>query len=119
MSLKEVIIDAVATAKQQLGDLIIDVVLRRVQSQYDPSVSKTVTTELTSTIQMAILKFEFKEIDGSLVKSDDMKGLIFNVDQDIKITDKVSFQNIEYDVIKLTPTYAGDTLVLIEVQLRK
>ena len=119
MSLVQTIIAAVALAKSQLDDLIIDTTLRRVSSVYDSTTSKTVETEITVSISIAIIKFEFKEIDGALVQEGDLKGVVFDVTQSIDLTDRIAFKGVEYQIMKLVPIYAGDTLVLIEVQLRK
>lgn len=119
MSLVKLITDAVNQARVQLGDLIVATQLRRVAGTYDKSTSKVIQTEKISTVNIAIIKFEFKEIDGTLVRTDDLKGLIFDTDQDVQDSDKLMFNGVEYEIIKTTPTYAGSTLVLLEVQLRK
>lgn len=120
MSLATDVVKGVEEAKKALADLVISVPLTKVgTSTYNTSTGKLTPSESTPTIEMCVTAFGHDEIDGTNVRSDDLKGVVFTVSQDIDSEDRVTIGGVEYKVCGVQRHFAGEILVLYEVHLRK
>jgi hypothetical protein len=120
MSNVSTIVKAVESLKKALGDIVVNTILEKAGTKvYDTATGKATDTTTSPTIDIAITQFDFKEIDGTNVRSDDLKGVVFDTDKDIDTDDRIQYNTVSYKIINSKPIYAGATLVATEVQLRK
>ena len=119
MSLSKSIIKAISSAKAALGDLVVPMTLVKKSGVYDTTTGKVTETESLPIVSVAITQFEFQEVDGVNVRSDDVKGFIFDTDQAIDTEDKLMVNDIEYTIVSVKPYIAGSDVVINEVHLRK
>jgi hypothetical protein len=120
MSNVSAIVSGVATLKKSLGDLLVVTTMEKAGAKvYNTATGKATDTPTILSIEMAVTEFKFDEIDGTNVRSDDLKGYIFDTDKDIGLDDRVVYNGISYKICNPKPIMAGTTLVVTEVQLRK
>lgn len=119
MKLSQTVMKAVESAKIALSDAVVPVDLIKYAKSYNSQTGKNDQVEQRSTINLAITQFEFKEIDGTNIRSDDLKGFIFEVDQDISTECFVEYNETKYRVMSVRETRVGNVVVIVEVQLRK
>lgn len=114
------IISAVETAKSRLGDLVIDVIYREpLITSYNPTTGSSESDILAYQIQAVQDSFDITEVDGSLVRWDDIKLLVFSNEIDVSIDGTIDLLGTNYSIINVVPVYAGNTLVLRMLQLRR
>lgn len=120
MSLSQIVINAVKTAREQAGDLLVKFTVE----------NKTGSTyyngQKTSTYDPVIVdgvydKFDINEIDGKLIQVTDVKIVLFidRNEQLPKTDSRVSVGTEVYNVMRCWPIYCGDKVVVSTVQLRK
>lgn len=120
MTISQEIVRGVAEAKKALGDLVVTVPLTKVgSSTYDTATGKVTSAETLPNIEIAVTAFSLEEIDGTNVRMDDLKGVIFTTSQEIDNEDLIRISGIQYKVVHVQRHMAGNTLVAYEVHLRK
>lgn len=113
------IVKGVKEAKKALGDLVVTVPFISTTSTYNRSTGKVTESVTTPTIELVITSFEFTEIDGVNVKSEDLKGVVFDTDKDIDTNDRITYDGVNYKILAVKKIMAGTTLVALELHLRK
>lgn len=119
MGLKATTISAIEKLKIALGDLAIEVTLKkRVQDAYVPG--SPVTYAETSSIQKGVItKYKFSEIDGTMIRIEDIMIIMFPEKSTIpEQNDVVLVGSKEYRVIGNDPTFVGSEIALNTVQAR-
>ena len=120
MSLKALTFSAIEKLKVALGDLAIDVVLRkRTQNSYTPGQPVTYST-VDHNIKAVITKYRYDEIDGTMIKAEDVLIIVFP-----PISGAVPLQNdlivngsVDYRIMANNPMYAGDEIAFNQIQGR-
>jgi exosome complex RNA-binding protein Rrp4 len=123
--LKQVVLQAVATAKAAVQDLAIPCqLIQKSMPTHVPGTAPS-STPVTHDVKIIHDKFETKEIDGERVRASDHKVLIFpETGQPVPETNDVITGDIDksgvksYRVINNDKVMAGDTVALSQVQLR-
>lgn len=119
MSNVSTIVNAVRSAKAALKDLVITVPVSKISYVYNPATGRNVPTTSSVNIDIAIMSFDFRDIDGDNVREDDLKGFVFTIDQNIDFDDEVIYDGTVYKVKAVKKHLAGETLVALEIHLRK
>jgi hypothetical protein len=97
--------------------------VRAVAADYDPTTGEELNAAVES-YSVRITppeKFDIKEIDGSSILQHDLRTYIAAKDLTTNPEtrkDTLSFGNVVYNVVKVTPHYSGDEVCLWELQLR-
>lgn len=119
MSLTNTIIDAMRQARLAAGDLIIPITVRNITRTYSNGVNTP--TEVDSIAQGFVDKFTTDEIDGAMVRQDDMKVYLFNETNTVQVqtSDQLIIDGLILEVIKAIPQFVGPLKPLIMVQGRK
>lgn len=119
MSLTSVIVNGIRRAKAAAGDLIVPIILVRTEKTYLNGVNSEIKTN--QTMQGFVEKYTNDEVDGASVRRDDFKITIFNDNADITITtsDRLIFDNLSLEVVKIDPQFVGPLKPLIMVQGRR
>jgi hypothetical protein len=120
MSLTNLIVSSVAKAKVTLGDLVVTFKVRK-KSGTEYVNGKYENTYTDTDVDGIYDKFQVHEIDGNLIKSKDVKlllfvGLVLPENGDL-LVDETGL--ITYNVISSVHTKAGSTPVVSTVQVRK
>ncbi len=80
-----------------------------------PNTANTVET----TIKGYTTNYNKDEITGSLIKSDDLKCFIGQLDKPITTDDKVIIGSDVYNIKAVSPSYDKEAVVMHEITLRK
>lgn len=90
-------------------------------STYDPTTGvATEGTESTFTGYCFPDSFTVMEIDGTLVRKDDIKLLVHKITgNEPSVNDKVTFSNNQYRVVNVTKVSTNGDTVLFELQVRR
>ena len=120
MSNVQLIIGSVKTAKNSLGDLVINFTYRKKTGSVYSNGRNVPTYASDVSISGIFDKFEDREIDGILVKVTDTKLVLFNDgnSQVPNLGDVILWGATEYQVVRPYPVFAGPTAVLCIVQVR-
>lgn len=120
MSLASTTIQAVRIAKIALGDLVTTTTLRSLVSR-DYVDGEYRITSVDKTVEVAVDKFTFHEQQLEKYQQTDVKLIVFNLNNDITISmqDQIIWNARELNVIEATPVYAGSTIPVWTVVLRK
>jgi formylmethanofuran dehydrogenase subunit B len=119
MSLAQIVLDSVNAAKKSLGDLVITPTLKEITTTgFDRTTGTPTTTILSKTLSGVIDVWDALEVDGTLIRYDDIKFIAFP-GADINQDDEITIGSVTYTVIKVRPIKAGSLTVLRIVQLRQ
>ena len=113
------IVSGTLEAKLALGDLVVILTLNKISAAYVPGTGKTTNTSSAPTIEAVVYSYTADEVDGSNVLARDLKAIVFTVDQDIDTSDTIVYDGVTYKICSIKKHLAGNTLVVLEVQLRK
>lgn len=120
MSLTQRILDSVNKARVSLGDLVLTAsITKTVNIGYDPDTLKPIQTTQTKEFQGFIAQWDEGEVDGTKVRSDDVKFYVFPTDVVITQNDPLNLLGIAYSVEKKSPVMVGSQVGLTMLQLRK
>ena len=125
MSLANVICNAVKIAKANLGDLVVQAVLRRTTGKtYDTATGRYESTTVNRDLEVAPDKFTYTEMNAADFNQTDVKLTVFNPDNDIEIStdDQIMYPAVGgalYSVWKVLPEHVGGYKPVIAVVLRK
>lgn len=119
MALSSKLLAAVQATKARLGDLVIGVTLvQKASPTYNVTSARKSHTSNRFVLDAVLDKFNFKEIDGSIVQASDVKLLVFVTDMIPQIQDRIIIGEIEYNVIGKEPVQAGGQVLVHILQLR-
>lgn len=120
MSLSDKVKKAVNGAKTKLGTLLTPAVLKiKGSTSYNTSTGEKSISSTDVNVDVVIDKFEYNEIDGTLVKNSDVKLIMFNDTDYVPSTiDKISISNKTYDIINVSPVIAGSKTIIFVLQVR-
>ena len=123
--LKQVVLQAVATAKSAVQDLAIPCQLIQKSMPVHVPGTSPVSTPVQFDIKVVNDKFKTEEIDGERVRASDHKVLVFpEAGQPVPETNDVISGDIDksgvksYRVVNNDKVMAGDTVALSQIQLR-
>jgi hypothetical protein len=119
MSLSSTVLHAIDRAQSSLGDLVITITLKSTSTVFNNSTGKAEPTEVTKYLKASVDRWESDEVDGDLVRSDDVKLIDFSVSVPIDLSDSVEFNGVSYNLVKITPTYVGNHVGVRTLQLRR
>jgi hypothetical protein len=132
MNLNQTIAEAVTTAFEQLADLTVPAVIKRVDGRgFDPVAGAPEVEQGTEIDGDAIRdKFSIHVIDGERIRADDVK-VLFRVSAADQVAgsviapafnpaagDELIMGGVTYRVIDALPIQPGDTIFLYELQVR-
>lgn len=118
MGLQAAVLAGVEAARQALGDLLIKTEFkRRVKNAYVPG-QPVSYTETTYTIDGAVVQWDYKELQGSVVESSDLKFIAFKFDTYPAINDTVEIDGIVYRVYQPNPIMAGNVIAITIIHLK-
>lgn len=120
MGLKALSISAVTKIKEALGDLAIDLTLRkRTKATYVPGSAQTYTNSDTA-VKGVITKYRYDEIDGTMIQAQDVLIVLFPGANGAipQPNDLVLNGSAEYRIMSNNPMYAGSEIAFSLVQGR-
>lgn len=119
MSLTSTIQNVIKGLPKTLGSALAKGQLKsKVPGAHIPGQSTTVSETLKS-FDAVITSYDIKELEGGLIPSTDVKILVMNCENAPQPNDDLLFSNATYRVIRNTPVFVGDTIVLHQVQGRR
>lgn len=119
MSLVAKISSGVAKAQTSLGDLVISLtVIAKLESVYDPLTSTVTVTDIEKTVDAVPIDWDDGEVDGALVKSSDLKFVVFSPAVPIDLTDIVEYNSGKYKIMNIKPIRVGSQTPVRILQLR-
>lgn len=87
---------------------------------YDISAGSFITTEGTSdNIKVAIESYTSNEIDGTNVRSGDIKITIINDNVTLDSKDSIIMDDINYNIVNIEPQKLDDVILAYTIQLRR
>lgn len=115
------------TSLQNTADRLISkfgrsVTLRRVTAgTYDPSnLSVSGDSNADTTVTVAIMNYEEREIDGSVIKRQDMRGYLAAKNTALpSVSDIIIDGSVQYQIVNIRELKPATTSLLYELQLRK
>ena len=118
MGLAKQIVDSVTTALAALQDIAVSgQLLRRVAKTHVPGQAQKYTTT-TFAIKYVPGAYKHNEIDGTNVRSGDMRLTIFPFNGTPSVNDLIIIGGIEFRIKTFVPTYVGELIALYDVQVR-
>jgi hypothetical protein len=120
MSNVQLIVSSVNTAKKNLGDLLLTFQLKKKTGSTYTNGKNSPTFATDMDIQGIYDKFEYNELESALVLITDTKLILF-IDDKSQVPipgDIILDGEVQYQVIRPSPVYAGATVVLCIVQVR-
>ena len=121
MSMSTQIMKAINTAKVNLGDLVRQATLQKVNGTTYVNGTYVPNTSAVP-IELVIDRFSIEERMAEGFKETDLKVSVFNNDsQDLVIdpTDKILLDGSTYGILSVDPAYVGSIKALFELKLRK
>ena len=99
-----------------------DVTLQYVTAgTYDPATDDiSGDSDTNATVRMLQLNYKKSEIDGTLIKSDDVMGLLANdsLTREPENGDKIIDNSVTFTIKNVKKVQPGDTILLYRLQLR-
>lgn len=118
MGLAKQIVDSVTTALAALHDVAVTgQLIRRVAKAHVPGEDQKYTTT-TFTITYIPGSYKHTEIDGTNVRSGDLRLTIFPFKGTPSVNDLIIIGGIEFRIKTFVPTYVGELIALYDVQVR-
>lgn len=124
--LKATVVQAVATARSALGDLLMEAQLvKREPAVYVPGTTPEYP-ESEAGVMIYMSRYFEREVDGDRIRASDYRSLVFPVDAGSTIlpgavpdlNDVLRVGEQAYRVMRANNVMAGDAVVLSEVQMR-
>lgn len=120
MSLLDSLLKSVESAKAKTKSLFSDTVITiSERSVYEPSTGIVTTEPVNQLVSIMVDEWEYGEINGESVRSDDLKTFSFDVSSDVREADQVLFAGSKYSVVRITPVMVSNKMVARYIQLRK
>jgi len=85
---------------------------------YNTATGETDNTETETEVSGVKIDFNKNEIDGTIVKANDIK-IYLPADTTISKTDKIKLSGNTYNIIDIKEVKPGDTILYYELQVRK
>lgn len=116
--LKAQILQAVEAARTALQDLlVVGTFTTKGDPVHIPGLAPTYD-ETEYDLDIAIVGYKAKEIDGDRIKSHDMQGIAFPTTGPVPRPNDVITTDRKYRIITNEPAYAGDEVAISILQLR-
>lgn len=119
MSLTSTIQNVIKGLPKSLGDALAKGELKSRTSGTHVPGQTTSISESSTLFDAIVTSFDIKELEGGLIPSTDVKILVMNCENAPQPNDNLVFSNATYRVIRNTPVFVGDTIVLHQVQGRR
>jgi hypothetical protein len=119
VSLKNITLKAVEQLKVALGDLAIDLIVRKREAdEYVPGTPQGYTTT-DHNCKGVITKYRYDEIDGTLIQAQDVLIILFPISSAIPKQNDIVVNGTQlYRVMNNNPMYAGSEIAFNLVQGR-
>jgi hypothetical protein len=121
MSLVTSIKEGLVSVKEALGDLVVTAVLKtNPVSSYDVGSGQNVTFYTDTVIEYFVETFSEVELEGHLIKEDDLKISVFNTSSSLNImnNDKILINDTLYEVYKVRKLFVSGSYPMITVYLK-
>ena len=121
MGLESTITGAVADAFTALGDLVVSMTyLDRGTRTYDTATGAVSRTDTSGTFSGFVGDYHDREI-GELIQAGDRKITVKAAGLGFEPTpnDQITFNGETWDIVRVKSTYAGDSVVIYQIQVRR
>lgn len=122
MSLVAQINQALNDAREALGDLVLDVTLRRTTAKvYNTATGTYTSTPVDVQAQGVMDQFTFTEMNAPNFDANQVKFTLFNPNNDLVVTpaDFLIISAVQYPINKILKNYVGSTVPVFTLYLRK
>jgi hypothetical protein len=120
MNLATIVSNSIGKARMAMGSLITTAtLLKSTTKTYDVLTGKKTQTTTSVKVDVVVDSFNVSELNTNVLYSD-LKVTVFK-DPTFEMTldDKMTIGTITYAILKITPSYVGNDVLVYTVQLRR